>query len=74
MTMPRGADVVVVGSGIVGAASAAALATRGASVVLLDKEDGPAREGSGRAQGSLRVQGRQGVELPLAREALDVMV
>lgn len=70
MTMPRGADVVVVGSGIVGAASAGALATRGASVVLLDKGNGPAREGSGRAQGSLRVQGRQGVELPLAREAL----
>ena len=50
MTLPRSADVVVVGSGIVGAACAAALAARGASVVLLEKEDGPAREGSGRAR------------------------
>jgi sarcosine oxidase, subunit beta len=72
MTMPRGVDVVVVGSGIVGATSAAALATRDASVVLLDKEDGPAREGSGRAQGSLRVQGRHHAEFPLAREALEL--
>jgi sarcosine oxidase subunit beta len=40
--------------------------------VLLDKEDGPAREGSGRAQGSLRVQGRHGAEFPLAREALEL--
>ena len=72
MTMPRGVDVVVVGSGIVGAASAAALAARGASVVLLDKENAPAREGSGRAQGSLRVQGRHHAEFPLAREALEL--
>ena len=72
MTLPRSADVVVVGGGIVGAACAAALATRGASVVLLEKEDGPAREGSGRAQGSLRVQGRHRAEFPLAREALEL--
>ena len=70
MTMARSVDVVVVGSGIVGAATAAAIAARGAAVLLLDKEDGPAREGSGRAQGSLRVQGRHGAEFPLAQEAL----
>ena len=68
--LPDSCDVAVVGSGIVGAATAAALAARGARVVLLDKEDGPGREGSGRAQGSLRVQGRHGAELALAREAL----
>ena len=68
--LPTGADVVVVGSGVVGAATAAALAGRGARVVLLDKEDGPGREGSGRAQGSLRVQGRHGSEFALAVEAL----
>lgn len=68
--MPRSADVIVVGSGIVGTAAAAAIAARGASVVLVDKEPGPAREGSGRAQGSLRVQGRHGAEFPLAKEAL----
>jgi glycine/D-amino acid oxidase-like deaminating enzyme len=70
MSLPRWADVVVVGSGITGAATAAALAGRGARVVVLDKEDGPAREGSGRAQGSLRVQGRHPSELPLAIEAM----
>ena len=70
MTMPRSADVVVVGGGIVGAAAVAALAARGASVLLLDKEIGPAREASGRAQGSLRIQGRHRAEFPLAREAL----
>jgi sarcosine oxidase, subunit beta len=70
MRLPRSAEVVVVGSGIVGAATAAAVAARGAGVVLIDKEDGPGREGSGRAQGSLRVQGRHAAELPLAQEAL----
>lgn len=70
MSLPATADVVVVGSGITGAATAAAVASRGGSVVLVDKEDGPAREGSGRAQGSLRVQGRHGSEFPLAEEAL----
>jgi glycine/D-amino acid oxidase-like deaminating enzyme len=72
VSLPATADVVVVGSGITGAATAAAVAARGASVVLLDKEDGPAREGSGRAQGSLRLQGRHAAELPLAREALAI--
>ncbi|MFW2243715.1 FAD-dependent oxidoreductase [Rhodococcus opacus] len=47
--------VVVIGGGITGAAAAAAAAC-GASVVLFEKEDGPAREGSGRAQGSLRME------------------
>ncbi|WP_028921708.1 NAD(P)/FAD-dependent oxidoreductase [Pseudonocardia acaciae] len=70
MSLPASADVVVVGSGVTGAATAAAVAARGATVVLLDKEDGPAREASGRAQGSLRVQGRHGAELRLAEEAL----
>jgi len=70
MGMPTTADVVVIGSGITGAATAAAAAARGASVVLIDKEDGPAREGSGRAQGSLRLQGRHPSEFPLAQEAL----
>jgi len=70
VSIPVSADVVVVGSGITGAATAAALAERGATVILLDKEHGPAREGSGRAQGSLRVQGRHPSEFPLAVEAL----
>ncbi|MEU7769602.1 FAD-binding oxidoreductase [Nocardia sp. NPDC049190] len=70
MNLPDTADVVVIGGGITGAATAAAAAARNASVVLIEKETGPAREGSGRAQGSLRVQGRHGSEFPLAQEAL----
>lgn len=70
MGMPTAADIAVIGSGIAGAATAAAIAARGATVILLDKEDGPAREGSGRAQGSLRLQGRHPSEYPLALEAL----
>ncbi len=72
VTLPRQPDVIVVGCGITGAATAAALAARGARVVVLDKEAAPAAEGSGRAQGSLRVQGRHPSELALAREALDL--
>jgi sarcosine oxidase subunit beta len=70
MTMPATTDVVVVGSGVTGAATAAAVAGRGQRVVLIDKEDGAAKEGSGRAQGSLRLQGRHAAEFPLAQEAL----
>jgi sarcosine oxidase subunit beta len=71
MRLPATADVVVVGSGITGSATAAAAAAaRGAEVVVVDKEDGPAREASGRAQGSLRLQGRHPSEFPLAQESL----
>ena len=43
--------VVVVGSGIVGLATARALALRGDEVVVLDKEDGPSRHQSSRNSG-----------------------
>src|SRR4051794_4299563 len=65
------ADVVVVGGGISGYASAAAAASRGATVILVEKESAPAFEGSGRAQGSLRLQGREPAEFPLAQEAIE---
>ena len=68
--MPPGADVVVVGSGICGAAAAASTAARGLKVLLVDKERNAAGEASGQAQGVLRLQGRDPVEVPLAREAL----
>jgi glycine/D-amino acid oxidase-like deaminating enzyme len=66
------ADVVVVGGGISGQTAAASAAARGASVLLLEKETQPAFEGSGRAQGSLRLQGRAAAELPLAQEAIEL--
>jgi sarcosine oxidase subunit beta len=69
---PATADVVVIGAGICGAACAGALAARGASAVVVEKEAGPAVEQSGRAQGAIRVQGRAAAELPLAVEALRI--
>lgn len=72
MTAAEYPDVIVVGAGMTGAATAAVVAARGGRAVILEKETGPAREGSGRAQGSLRVQGRHGSELPIAQRALEL--
>jgi sarcosine oxidase subunit beta len=66
------ADLVVVGGGISGYACAASAARRGATVVLVEKEAGPAGEGSGRAQGSLRLQGRHAAEFPIAQESIEL--
>lgn len=68
--IPDSADLVVVGGGVCGHACAASAAARGARVVLVEKEQGPAHEASGRAQGSLRLQGRHPAEFPLAQEAM----
>jgi sarcosine oxidase, subunit beta len=65
-------DVVVIGAGISGLAAALELARAGASVTVLEKEDAPAREASGKAQGSLRLQGRDRSEFPLAKRALEM--
>ena len=44
-------DVVVIGAGIVGVATAAAIAREGRSVVIVDRHPGPARETSSRNSG-----------------------
>src|SRR6266513_759757 len=44
----------------------------GARVVVVEKEAGPGLEQSGRAQGAIRVQGREAAELPLAIESLEI--
>jgi sarcosine oxidase len=49
----RQADVVVIGGGIVGAATALALARRGAAVVLVEREPDPAARGS--SKGGARI-------------------
>lgn len=63
-------DVVVVGAGINGACAASEAAARGLRVLVVDKDDAPAAEASGRAQGILRLQGRDAAEVPLAQDAL----
>jgi glycine/D-amino acid oxidase-like deaminating enzyme len=70
--IPSSADAVVVGAGICGVTAAEALAHRGARVVVVEKEPGPGLEQSGRAQGAIRVQGREAAELPLAMESLEL--
>ena len=46
--MQRDADVVVVGAGVVGLAVAAALARAGRSLLILERQEGIARETSAR--------------------------
>lgn len=60
----RSADVVVVGGGIVGCATAYYLANRGVSVVVCEKGD-VGLEQSSRNWGFVRQQGRDATELPL---------
>lgn len=62
-------DVVIVGAGIVGCATAYNLARRGARVVVLEKED-VAQEASGRNRGNVRLQLRNRLELPIALESV----
>ncbi len=65
------ADVVVVGAGISGAASAYELATAGLQVVLIDRY-GPAAMASGWTLAGVRQSGRHPAELPLARRAVSI--
>ena len=65
----RSADVVVIGGGIVGCATAYHLAGRGARVVLLEKGR-VAHEQSSRNMGAVRQQARDPVETPLMVECV----
>lgn len=65
------ADVIVVGAGVVGLTCSLELARNGRRVLLVDKEDRLAAEGTGASYGSLRVQGRHPAELPLATRAME---
>jgi glycine/D-amino acid oxidase-like deaminating enzyme len=66
--MERRADVVVVGGGIAGCATAFYLARRGVRVMLLERGE-IAGEQSGRNWGFVRQQGRDPFEVPLMMES-----
>jgi len=67
--LPKRADVVVIGGGIIGTCTALSLAETGVSVVLCEKGH-IAGEQSSRNWGWCRQQGRDPREIPLAIEAL----
>src|SRR5262245_36332071 len=66
--MERQADVVVVGAGIVGCATAYYLARRGVSAVVVERAGVPGEQ-SRKNWGFVRQQGRDPLELPLVMEA-----
>lgn len=63
------ADVVVIGAGISGSASAYEMAKEGLNVVLIDRF-GPASMASGWTLAGVRQSGRHPAELPLAKSAV----
>ncbi len=68
-TLPRRADVVIIGGGIAGVSTLLALAEKGVSAVLVEKGH-LAGEQSSRNWGFCRTQGRAQSEVPLALESL----
>ncbi|CAH2401880.1 NAD(P)/FAD-dependent oxidoreductase [Mesorhizobium ventifaucium] len=70
-SLPREADVVVIGGGVVGVFTAYCLARRGVSVALLEKGR-VAAEQSSRNWGWCRQQNRDARELPMATRSLDL--
>jgi len=62
------ADVLIVGGGIMGCATAIELARKGKSVTIFEK-DVPGRHASGHNSGGVRSQGRDVREIPLAIES-----
>jgi glycine/D-amino acid oxidase-like deaminating enzyme len=64
----RDADVVVVGAGIIGCATAYSLARRGARVVVVERGPVPGEQ-SRKNWGFVRQQGRDPLEMPLVIEA-----
>jgi glycine/D-amino acid oxidase-like deaminating enzyme len=68
MQHPRQADVVIIGAGIAGTASAYFLASRGLSVIVCEKGEVGAEQ-STRNWGFVRQQGRDPAELPLMIES-----
>ena len=64
--MKNYADVIIIGSGVIGNAAAYYLSKKGKSVIVLEKSDSIGDGGSTRNGGGVRQSGRDKRELPLA--------
>lgn len=64
--MAKTADVIVIGSGVIGCAAAYYMAKKGMSVLVLDQDESVGNGGSSRNGGGVRQSGRDPRELPLA--------
>lgn len=71
--MPNTAEVVIVGGGIIGCATAYYLAKKGTSVIVLERDESIGNGGSSRNGGGVRQSGRDPRELPLAMYAVEHM-
>lgn len=74
MTLPRTADVVVIGGGVMGASTAYHLAARGAKqIVLLEKEEFFGQGATGRCAGGVRYQFATEVNIKLSLQSLPML-
>lgn len=64
--MTKTADVIVIGSGVIGCAAAYYMAKKGMSVLVLDQDESVGNGASSRNGGGVRQSGRDPRELPLA--------
>ncbi|SEA40336.1 sarcosine oxidase subunit beta [Pseudobutyrivibrio sp. ACV-2] len=69
--MSNVADVIIVGGGIIGCATAYYLSKRGKSVIVLEASDNIGNGGSTRNGGGVRQSGRDPRELPLAMYGIE---
>lgn len=64
--MDKNAEVIIIGGGIIGCATAYYLAKKKVSVIVLDKDESIGNGGSSRNGGGVRQSGRDPREIPLA--------
>ena len=74
MTIPKTADIVIVGGGVMGASTAYHLAARGQkNIVLLEKEDFFGQGATGRCAGGVRYQFATEINIRLSQESLPML-